>query len=143
MTYFFANGKKVGSLRAVETRPLLREWLRTLGKANVKDSTLAKRLLGLMREGRTIPRHLLSAGASRFVKSATHRLRNNEVSRHNLVNPNWELSVQQFLESIKPHVIEFLSQNLLNKCQLILGCEMVRMDEVIGLFTLERNSTRC
>ena len=32
MTYFYADRKKVGSLRAVRTRPLLREWLRTLGE---------------------------------------------------------------------------------------------------------------
>ena len=88
MTYFYADGKKVGSLRAVRTRPLLREWLRTLGKANVKDSNLARRLLRVTREGRAIPPHLLSAHASRLVQNATHRLRSNEVSHHNLVNPN-------------------------------------------------------
>ena len=42
MTYFSSEGKKVGSLCAVRTQPLLKEWLKTLGKANVKDSTLAK-----------------------------------------------------------------------------------------------------
>ena len=41
MTYFSTEGKRVGSLRTVRTRPLLKEWLKTLGKANVKDSTLA------------------------------------------------------------------------------------------------------
>ena len=51
----------------------------------------------------------------------------------NLANPNRELSVQQFLERVRPHVIEFFAQNLLNKCQLVLGCEMVRMGERIGL----------
>ena len=133
MTYFSFEGKRVGSLRAVRTRPLLREWLKTLGKANVKDTTLAKRLLEVTGKGRTIPPHLISAHASRFVQNATHRLRSNEVSHHNLLNPNKELSFQQFLESIRSHVIEFLSQNLLNKCQLILGCEMVRAEERIGL----------
>ena len=133
MTYFSFEGKRVGSLRAVRRRPLLREWLRTLGDANVRDSTLARRLLKVTREGKEIPPHLLGAHASRFVQNATHRLRYNEVSHHNLVNPNRELSVQQFLERVRAHVIEFLSQNLLNKCQLILGCEMVRMGEEIGL----------
>ena len=133
MTYFSFEGKRVGSLRAVRTRPLLREWLKTLGKANVKDTTLAKQLLEVTRKGRAIPPHLISAHASRFVQNATHRLRSNEVSHHNLTIPNRELSVQQFLESIRSHVIEFLSQNLLNKCQLILGCEMVRAEERIGL----------
>ena len=133
VTYFSANGKKVGSLRAVRTRPLLRERLMTLGMADVKDSTLARRLLKVTREGRAIPPDLLGAHAARLVQSTTHRLRSGEVSHHNLTNPNRELSVQQFMESVRPHVTEFLSQNLLSKCQLILGCEMVRMGEKIGV----------
>ena len=100
MTYFSANGKKVGSLRAVRTRPLLKEWLRTLGKANVRDSTLAKRLLKVTREGRAIPPHLLSAHASRLAQNTTHRVCSNEVSHHNLANPNRELSPVQFLERL-------------------------------------------
>ena len=88
MTYFSANGKRIGSLRTVRTRPLLKEWLKTLGNANVKDSTLAKRLLKVTREGKAIPPRLVSAHASQLVQSATHRLRSNEVSHHNLVNPD-------------------------------------------------------
>ena len=133
MTYFSSDGKRVGSLRAVRTRPLLKEWLKTLGRPDVKDSTLASRLLKMTREGREIPPHLLSPHASRFAQNVTHRLHSNEVSHHNLANPNRELSVQQFLEKVRRHVIEFFSQNLLNKCQLVLGCEMVHMGERIGL----------
>ena len=118
MTILNIYGEKVGSRMVVQTYLFLRDYLKSLGRANVKDSTLAKRLLKPQREG-GIPQGLVSGHGARIMQDNNHRIHSNIVSHHNLVKLDRKLPFLDFMAHVKPKVLAFFSENLLNKVQLI------------------------
>ena len=127
----------------MQTYPFLRDYLKSLGRANIKDSTLAKRLLKLQREG-GIPQGLVNAHGASIVQNNNHPICSNIVSHHNLVNPDRKLPFLDFMALVKPKVLPFFAENLLNNVQLILNCQMLDKDGTpLGLSTLGHNSTLC
>ena len=126
-TLLVINGKRVSSKRALVIYPKLREYLQTMGKKGVRDSTLAKRLLKAYRESK-VPESVTSLRGANITQDLNHRIRGDIISHHNLLNHDRELSILECLEVARPKVIEFLSNNLLNKAQLILKCELEKKD---------------
>ena len=98
-----------------------------MGKKGVRDSTLARRLLKAYREGK-VPESITSLRGASITQDLDHRIRGDIVSHHNLLNHDRELSILEFLEVVRPKVIGFLSNNLLNKAQLVLKCDLEKKD---------------
>ena len=126
-TLLVINRKKVSSKRALVIYPKLKEYLQTMGNKGVKDSTLTKRLIRAYREGK-VPENVTNLREANITQDLNHRVRGDVVSHHNLLNDDRELSLLEFLEVVRPIVIEFLSNNLLNKVQLILKCDLEKKD---------------
>ena len=126
-TLISINGKRIGAKRALDTYPTLREYLQSKGKRRVKDSTLVKRLRKQYRE-EGISDHMVNAREARVVQDTNHRIRSNIVSHHNLVNPDRELSVLDFMSIVKPRVTEFFLEHLLNKVKVVLKYELEKKD---------------